>query len=333
MSARTEIAAYPLLCRPILVPKPWGGRTLERVFGRALPAGQAIGETWEVSPLSQAMSVVENGPLAGSRLADALGGRQRSAPGREGEWAFPWLIKFLDARDNLSIQVHPKPRPPGQPQPADLKHEAWYVLYADAGAQIFAGLRDGVSERDVAAANGSRALVGLLNAIPVAAGDCVYLPSGMIHALGAGILVAEVQTPSDTTYRMYDWDRVDGSGKPREMHLEQGLANTRFDVRAADLRPRPARAAAGWSAACEPLVRCDAFQMDRIELRGTTEFVPISNRPEALIVLTGGMRIQFAHGGAVEVAAGRTVVSPAGISPMRCSPLDDWAMALRVTVP
>lgn len=333
MSVRSEIAAYPLLCRPILVPKPWGGQTLERVFGRALPAGQTIGESWEVSPLSQAMSIVENGPLAGLPLADALGRMQSPAPGRQGEWAFPWLIKFLDARENLSIQVHPKPRPPGQPQPADLKHEAWYVLHADPGAQIYAGLRDGVSERDVAAANGSRALVGLLNVIPAVAGDCVYLPSGTIHALGAGILVAEVQTPSDTTYRMYDWDRVDGSGKPREMHLEQGLANTRFDVRAADLRPRPAQAVAGWSAACAPLVRCDAFQMDRIEVRGTGEIAPITHRPEALIVLAGGLRIQFAPGAEVEVAAGRTVVLPAGMSPIRCSPVDDLAVALRITAP
>jgi mannose-6-phosphate isomerase len=223
----------PLLFEPVLLKKVWGGDALA-AFGKKIHPGDTIGESWELADLAATSasgaggqgvrSVISNGPMAGKTIADALKhfgpallGKTKLTPGG----AFPLLVKFLDARENLSVQVHPSQAYADTHTGANLKTECWYILDARPGAKIYKGVRDGVSKDQFAAAlrsgDGS-GVVELLHAVRAAQGECHDLPSGTVHALGAGVTVAEVQTPSDTTFRVYDWGR-----QGRELHIEQAL--------------------------------------------------------------------------------------------------------------
>lgn len=219
---------YPLCFRPILMPKVWGGRRLAS-FGKSLPEGQHIGESWEVAdmPTTSAggagggaqRSVISNGPLAGRTLADAMNLWPGPMLGvAEAPVQFPLLVKFLDAAENLSVQVHPSPAYAQSHPDAHLKTECWYILDAAPGSVIYKGVRPGVTRDAFAKAITSGTVVDLLIAEPALPGECHNLPSGTCHALGAGVLVAEVQTPSDTTFRVFDWGRTG-----RELHVAQSL--------------------------------------------------------------------------------------------------------------
>ncbi|MEL6795806.1 MAG: type I phosphomannose isomerase catalytic subunit [Planctomycetota bacterium] len=217
---------YPLLLEPILLEKVWGGRRLER-FGKALPAGVMIGESWELADLAATSlsgagggaqrSIVANGPLAGEAVGDAL--RTLGDPTAGGEGGFPLLVKLLDARENLSVQVHPSRGYAASHPEAHLKTECWYVLDAEQGSLIYKGVKPGVCAAEFREAIENGTVADVLESVPAIVGEMHELPSGTVHALGAGVLVAEVQTPSDTTFRVFDWGRTE-----RELHIEQALA-------------------------------------------------------------------------------------------------------------
>src|SRR4051812_146413 len=221
---------YPLTIHPIFQERIWGGRKLESLYGKKLPPGKVIGESWEISDRADANSVVANGPLTGRSLADlmashreAIMGRARSPEGR-----FPLLIKLLDAQDNLSLQVHPP-----QHLAADLggcaKTEMWYVSAAEPGALLYAGLRHGVTPEQFADKTRNGTVAECFHQLPVHEGDSLFLPSGRVHALGKGLVIFEFQQNSDTTYRVFDWNRVDASGKPRQLHVEESLQCIDFE--------------------------------------------------------------------------------------------------------
>lgn len=225
----TEVAPYPLLFEPVLMSKVWGGDQLAR-FRKRVDRGAMIGESWEVADLAATStsgaggggvrSVIRNGPLAGRTLHDALelwGGRLLGGA-RVIDGGFPLLVKFLDARENLSVQVHPSPAYAAAHPGSKLKTECWYILDADPGAMIYKGVKPGVTREAFAAHIADGSVVDDLIAVPAVVGECHNLPSGTVHALGAGVLVAEVQTPSDTTFRVYDWGR-----QGRELHIRQSL--------------------------------------------------------------------------------------------------------------
>lgn len=231
------MSLYPLKFRPRLVEKMWGGRKLQTVLGKALPQGKPIGESWELFDFPPGVvdssgdwisSEVINGPLAGRMLHWLLEHHREellgpvALSGRQGQ--FPILIKFLDAREDLSVQVHPDQAYANANPHAHLKSEAWYVLQADPGARLLNGLKPGVT-RDLFKAAIDRGDVDrLIESAKPREGECFYLPSGTVHALGAGLLVAEVQTPSDTTFRVFDFNRIDPStGKPRALHVQEAL--------------------------------------------------------------------------------------------------------------
>jgi mannose-6-phosphate isomerase len=235
------VALYPLLLAPIYKEKVWGGRTLER-FGRTLPGGEAtlIGESWELADLAAtspsggggeaAHSLVLNGPLMKRTLHEVVTDFGSLVTGQltlSADGSFPLLLKYLDARQNLSVQVHPSSAYAAAHPDAHLKSEAWYVVDAEPDAVIYKGIRAGTSREafEEAVANGT--VEDVLIAVPARAGDCHYLPSGTCHALGGGVLVAEVQTPSDTTFRVFDWGRTD-----RELHLAQALECIDFGAEA-----------------------------------------------------------------------------------------------------
>ena len=218
----------PLAFAPILIPKPWGGRRLADL-GKPLPPAGRFGESWEITPLSVAgrgPSVAEGGPYHGrtlTGLAEELGeGLLGSSV------AFPLLFKFLDAREDLSVQVHPDRDYAAGRQGITSKTESWYVMEAAAGSVIYRGLREGVSTAEVRAAAGTSRIVELLRAFPARPGDFHHLPGGTIHALGAGVMVAEPQTPGDVTFRLYDWtEEYDRPRRP--LHTEQALRALRPD--------------------------------------------------------------------------------------------------------
>lgn len=264
-----SLAPQPVAFDPIFKTKPWGGRRLETLFHKRLPGNDPVGESWELVSLPDAESRVRGGPAAGKPLAELV---QRWGADLHGAAAlfdgrFPLLIKFLDACDHLSVQVHPKPSRPDTEWEPGIKHEAWFVLHADPGAQLYIGLRDGVGPDDVARVANTPEMVDVLETWEGRTGACYYLPSGTLHALGKGLVVAEVQTPSDVTYRAYDWGRVGLDGKPRALHIEESLANIRYDV-TRDMIRQPASEVAGLVAPGRRAAACSAFTMDIVTVPG-----------------------------------------------------------------
>jgi mannose-6-phosphate isomerase len=220
---------YPFTFLPILKQRVWGGRELERLYHKPLPPGVPIGESWEISDRPGDVSVIANGPLAGKDLrwlmeqhaAEVLGGARLHGD------RFPLLIKILDAQDKLSLQVHPPPARAaalgGEP-----KTELWYVAEAAPGAELYVGLKRGVTRADFESKITTGAVAECFHRVKVRPGDAMFLPSGRVHALGAGLVIFEIQQNSDTTYRVFDWNRPGLDGKPRELHIPQSLASIDF---------------------------------------------------------------------------------------------------------
>ena len=219
----------PIHLTPVLVPKPWGGRRLEGL-NHELPPGELVGESWEVADLdprtvdsvADPATRVATGPFTGRTLSElialdaaALLGAATDVAGR-----FPLLIKFLDAREHLSVQIHPTEAYAATDPTAHVKTESWIVLDAAPGAELMIGLADGVSCNEVIRAIGTPDIVPMLHRIPAVVGAVHHVPAGTIHALGAGVLVAEIQTPSDTTFRLYDWTD-EYQRAPREIHHQE----------------------------------------------------------------------------------------------------------------
>lgn len=344
MNDGTQTALYPLKFAPVYKEKIWGGRTLESL-GRALPGdGQTlVGESWELVDLATTSasgggggaerSVVANGPLAGQSLAQVVAGYGEALLGDlplSNDGGFPILLKYLDANENLSVQVHPSPAYDAAHDDAFLKSEAWYVVAAQPGAVIYKGIQEGVTPqqlREAIATNTDEAVVPLMIEVPVKPGDCHYVPSGTCHALGAGILVAEVQTPSDTTYRVYDWGRTG-----RELHVDPAIECIHFgppDVSAHELfTPLPSKSG---GAMVERLVACEFFNIDKVTAAAGFNDAAGEDQPTAWMVLDG--RGETTGGGqAVAFGPGDTVLFPAGLADGRVRVESD-AQWLEVSFP
>ncbi|HEX4589067.1 MAG TPA: type I phosphomannose isomerase catalytic subunit [Gemmataceae bacterium] len=226
-------ALYPLRFEPIFKPAIWGGRKLAEMFPNA-PAEGPIGEAWLLSDQGENVSVVADGPLKGTTLRELMRDRREEllGPSLARHETFPLLLKIIDARENLSVQVHPDDRLAGRLAGAPRgKSEAWIVMNAEPGSRIFAGLKPGVDRLRLEAAIAKGTVADCLHSFEPVAGDCIYLQAGTIHALGGGITVFEVQQTCDITYRLFDWDRVDATtGNPRDLHIEKALACTNFTI-------------------------------------------------------------------------------------------------------
>lgn len=225
---RTPLPKAPVVFLPVYQERVWGGRALERRLGRSLPSNRNIGESWELVDRPEAQSLVLDGPLMGVTLADLWTHRRQDVFGPEARGdRFPLLFKILDAREDLSLQVHPPARVAadlgGQP-----KTEMWHIADAAPGARIYAGLREGVTPEVFRAALQSGSAASLVHSLEPATGDSLFIPSGRLHAIGAGLLIYEIQENSDTTYRVFDWNRTGTDGKPRKLHLDEALRSIDF---------------------------------------------------------------------------------------------------------
>jgi mannose-6-phosphate isomerase len=302
---------YPLVFHPLFKERVWGGRTLAALYRKPLPPEVPVGESWEIADRPGDESVVANGAFAGRTLrwlmehhARELLGNAAVAPGGR----FPILCKILDARDRLSLQVHP--RADTAASPGEPKTEMWYVAAADPDAELYVGLRHGVTRE--AFEEGIRAgrVAQCFHRIRVTAGDTMFLPSGRVHAIGAGLVIFEIQQNSDTTFRVYDWDRMGLDGKPRDLHIAESLASIDFS----DVEP----ALAGGDTTIEglftrrALVRHQLFDADVV--RATARSV-LTLRPPRLRIVAVVERQLVVNGGGVGtvLAAGQFCLIPASV--------------------
>lgn len=257
---------YPLLFQPTFRDYIWGGRRLGTVLGKPIPESGPVAESWEVVDHGEDQSVVANGPLQGQTLKQLVSQFPNDLFGLHASFSsFPLLFKFLDANRDLSIQVHPDDVQGAQLNPPDLgKTEAWYILDAEPGAKVYVGLKDGISRGDLESAVAEDRVLQCMHVVEPTAGDCLFIPAKTVHALGKGLLVAEIQQASNTTFRLFDWNRTGPDGKPRALHIEESLDT--IDYHRGPVEPQTPQPTN--DPAVARLVNCDKFTLDRWQFEG-----------------------------------------------------------------
>lgn len=307
----------PLQFQPIFKRIRWGGRRLGTVLGKPIGPESDYAESWEVSDHGDDQSIVVGGPYEGQSLSQLV--QQQNLPllGRAaGRQQFPLLVKYLDACDVLSLQVHPDDHRVHEFDPDENgKTEAWVVIAAAPDSRLFVGFHEGVSEADVRSALAAGRIADLLHSFDARAGDCVFVPAGTVHAVGAGVLLAEVQQSSDVTFRLYDWERLGPDGRPRPLQTEAALQCIDFDRGPVDpVVPRPLPA----DHLREELVHGEHFVIHRH--RGETPFaIPADDACHVLMVL-GGAASLTAAGQQLDLPLGQTLLLPAQRDPITISP-------------
>lgn len=288
---------YPLKFQPIYKNVIWGGNKLAELFGRELNGNQ-IGESWEISQNINGMSVIANGYLKGKSIEEVLRYDPAAILGRKPlvDGKFPLLIKYIDANDKLSVQVHPNDEYAYRMEGEAGKTEAWYIVSAKEDAKIIYGLKEKVTKNIFIQMLRSSDINSTLNAVPVKSGELYFIPAGMVHALLDGVVVCEVQQNSDVTYRIYDYERVDRKGKRRELHIDKAFGSIDFDT--------PVNA--DFSQHC---IECEYFSLEKCNVHGETQEV-LDNQYLILCVLAGTGKILFDHF-SEPVMAGETILIPA----------------------
>jgi mannose-6-phosphate isomerase len=315
---------YPLKFRPKFFEKMWGGRKMQTLLGKDLPPVKPVGESWELYDFPPGVvegsagwlsSEVANGPLAGRTLHELMGSHGAELLGDVKPFGahgqFPVLIKFLDAKDDLSVQVHPDEAYAAAHPDAHLKTEAWYVVQNDPGARLFKGLCKGMTREAFAQAVRDGSIEQCIETMTPWAGDCVFMPSGTVHALGAGILAWEVQTPSDTTFRVFDFNRVDAStGKPRKLHVEQAMECIDFSGRPDPKQPRST--VSGAHSTVSRLVTSNYFKLEKLCMRAGVDQPLPYDQPVVWTMLAGDAELRVdGLPEPVTVGRGETVLLPA----------------------
>ena len=273
-----------LLFQPIYQERVWGGRVLESALSRTLPPNAPIGESWEIVDRPEAQSVVRGGKFGGMTLRSLIAkhGAAMMGPAWPKEKPFPILVKWLDCRERLSLQVHP-PASVAAELNGEPKTENWYIADTGVGAQLIVGLKRGVTRAKFEKAAEDQTLESCVHRFPVAAGDSILVHSGQVHAIDAGNLILEIQQNSDTTYRVYDWGRVGLDGKPRQMHLAQSLRSIDWK----DFEPKPVRSAPTSGVIAD----CPEFSIRRVVLgAGERQHISGGEQPRLLSVVSGRVR-------------------------------------------
>jgi mannose-6-phosphate isomerase len=307
----------PLVFEPLFMERIWGGRRLEALYGKKLPPSVNIGESWEIVDRPEAQSVVHDGPLRGKTLHELWTDHRREIFGAVADAPrFPLLLKLLDAHQRLSLQVHP-PAAIAAELGGEPKTECWYIGAATPGAELFVGLDQPTSAADFESALARGDAESLVHRVRVREGDAMFLPSGRLHAIGAGNVIIEVQQNSDTTYRVFDWNRVEADGKPRALHIAQSLRSIDFD----DVKPELIEPEG------DSLVHDPLFEIEKWELKSERAVAP-----------EGEFAIVFCLTGAIECAGvvfvpGTFFLVPAQLSNRALKPRAERTTLLRITLP
>jgi mannose-6-phosphate isomerase len=308
----------PIVFEPLFMERVWGGRSLEKLFNRRLPPGVRIGESWEIVDREEAQSVVHHGKLRGKTLHDLWTGYRELIFGNlaSDSSRFPLLFKLLDAQERLSVQVHPPAkvatRLSGEP-----KTEAWFVMDTQPGSDIFAGLKQGVTPAGFQEALHAGSIAGQIHRIETQPGDVMFIPSGRVHAIGAGNVICEVQQNSDTTYRVFDWNRTGLDGKARALHIDESMQSIDFkDIEPSLAAPRG-----------ELIVECEYFRMEKWNLHAERE----AGTPGEFSIFTclaGKLEC-----GDRTLGAGDFFLVAAAQTPRVLRPLEPDTSVLRTTIP
>jgi len=322
---------YPFKFEPIYKEKIWGDQKLSTVLNKDIPKDKKVGESWEVSAVQGDTSVVKNGYLAGNTLqellevymGDIVGERLYEIYGIE----FPLLIKFIDATDVLSIQVHPDDELAKKRHKAFGKTEMWYVVQADEGAELISGFNREMDKATYLKHLNNNTLPEILNNEKVKAGDVFFLPSGRVHAIGAGILLAEIQQTSDITYRIFDWNRKGADGKPRELHTD--LAVDAIDYKYYGKYRTDYEAEKNKSS---NLVNCEYFTTNLFEFDQEVEKDWIATDSFVIYMcLDGKAELEYDEEERVAIEAGETLLVPASIDHLKYIPRN-YAKMLEVYI-
>jgi mannose-6-phosphate isomerase len=307
----------PLVFEPLFMERVWGGRHLETLYRKGLPSAALIGESWEIVDRPDAQSVVHEGPLRGTTLHDLWCKHRTEIFGNVPEAPrVPILAKLLDAQQNLSLQVHP-PREVAGKLGGESKSELWYVANAAPQACLYAGVKKGTTRAGFRKALEAGNVEKHLHVLEVKTGDAIFLPSGRMHALGAGNVLVEIQENSDTTYRIYDWNRAKKGQAARQMHVEEAMHCVDFtDVEPGLLRP-----------AGETLVRNELFEIDKWDLEKERE---IAERGRFALVVCLSGELDCAGQG---FKPGDFFLVPAELSDRAVRPLGEGVSLLRVMMP
>ncbi len=298
----------PLFFEPILKRIRWGGRRLGTELGKPIGSETDYAESWEVSDHGDDQSIVTAGEYAGWSLQKLVSERNREVFGRHaGRTQFPLLVKFLDANDRLSVQVHPNDEQAKHYDPLENgKTEAWVIVHAEPDSQLYVGLHDGIGPDELASHLQAGTVEQILHTVTVQPGDCVFIPAGTIHAVGEGIVLAEIQQSSDLTFRLYDWGRLGADGKPREIHIDAAVKCTNFEMGPVD--PVAPQELQTGTHRIEELVRGDFFVMQRHTLAsGTSAQFTTDDRFHVFCVLGGSG--ELADGSPLSI--GTTFLMPA----------------------
>jgi len=301
-------ALYPLTFQPIFKERVWGGRSLARLYGKSLPTDAPIGESWEISDRPGDASVIAHGPLAGKDLHWLVENHRTDLLGdaRLEDGRFPLLVKLLDAQQKLSLQVHP-PAAKAAGVRGDAKTEMWFIAEAAPGAELYVGLKHGVTRAEFERCIRDGSVAECFHRVSVRAGDAMFLPSGRVHAIGAGLMIFEIQQNSDTTYRVFDWNRVGLDGQPRELHVAQSLASIDFN----DFEPAlvDGEETKGNNCRVRKLVSHPLFNVELLRAQGDGVITLPATRMQIIGVIAGEVRIS--GGSAPVLRAGDFCLLPA----------------------
>lgn len=322
---------YPIRFKPKLREMIWGGDTLRQRYGKKSRPGSKIGESWEICGMPGASSVVANGFLKGNSLEEIaeiymdelLGEAVYSKFGTE----FPLLIKFIDAADRLSIQVHPDDRMASERHHAWGKTEMWYVIDAIPGSVIYTGFRKKITKEEYLGYLSRGKMADIINSTVVNPGDVFFIPAGLVHAIGGGVLLAEIQQTSDITYRIYDWDRVDAAGKQRELHTSLALDAIDYSHDSTNLLKIAPELNRTVLLAESPYFRTSLISFDKPIIKDysmTDSFV--------IYICTESMAVIECNGHSEEIKAGETLLIPASADSVAIIPRGK-AVLLEVFVP
>ncbi len=282
---------YPLLFQPIFKERVWGGRNLQRLYGKSLPPNVPIGESWEISDRPGDVSVLANGPLAGKDLHWLMARHGLELLGRQPglDERFPLLVKLLDAQEVLSLQVHP-PATKAVALKGEPKTEMWFIAEAKRGAELYVGLKSGMTRGTFENAVKDGSVAGCFHRLTVKAGDAMFLPSGRVHALGAGLVIFEIQQNSDTTYRVFDWNRTGLDGKPRTLHVAESLESIDFQDFEPSLVANPFREEGKLKS--KSLVDDSLFKVRLLEAQEDSSLILPGQKLRLIGVVDGLVRIQ-----------------------------------------